>query len=121
VIALLGVVNSLFASVLDRVREIGLLRAVGATRRQVVHAIVLEATIVGAAGGGFGAAVGSVLGYMTAATLLPDVFGIAAFYRYPTAAVLFSLAAAVFLAAAAGYLPGRAAGRLKVSEALGYE
>jgi len=35
--------------------------------------------------------------------------------------VLFALVAAVLLAAAAGYLPGRAAGRLKVSEALGYE
>jgi ABC-type lipoprotein release transport system permease subunit len=49
------------------------------------------------------------------------VFGIAAFYRYPTTAVLFALVAAVSLAAAAGYLSGRAAGRLKVSEALGYE
>jgi ABC-type lipoprotein release transport system permease subunit len=64
---------------------------------------------------------GSVLGYMTAGTLLPDVFGIAAFYRYPTAAVSFALVAAVLLAAGAGYLAGRAAGRLKVSKALGYE
>ena len=120
-IALLGVVNSLFASVIDRIREIGLLRAVGATRGQVTRAIVLEATIVGLGGGLFGAIAGSVLGYMTAGSLLPDVFGIAAFYRHPTATVGFAVMAAVCLAAAAGYLPGRAAGRLEVSQALSYE
>ena len=121
VIALAGVVNSLFASVLDRVREIGLLRAIGATRRQVVRAIVLEATILGIAGGAFGALAGSLLGYMTAGALLHDVFGIVAFYRFPTAAVCFALAAAVLLAAGAGYLPGRAAARLEIAQALGYE
>jgi len=120
-IALLGVVNSLYASVLDRIREIGLMRAVGATRRQIVRAIVLEAMLVGLAGGLFGVVAGSILGYMTAGTLLPDVFGITAFYRYPAGAALFALAAAVVLAAAAGYLPGRTASRLKISEALSYE
>jgi putative ABC transport system permease protein len=121
VIALLGVVNSLLASVLDRVREIGLLRAVGATRRQIVRAVVLESALVGFAGGILGLAAGSLLGYMATMTLLPDVFGFTAFYRYPAAAAVFTLVLAILLAALAGYVPGRVAGRLRITEALKYE
>lgn len=42
-------------------------------------------------------------------------------YSYPTAAVVFSLFAALGLAAAAGYLPGRSAGRIEIVKALEYE
>ncbi len=120
-IALLGVVNSLVASVLDRIREIGLLRAVGATRRQIVRSVVLESAVVGLAGAALGVSAGSLLGYMSTMTLLPDVFGFTAFYRYPAPAIGFTLVLAIFLAAGAGYVPGRVAGRLRITEALKYE
>ncbi len=120
-IALLGVVNSLFASVLDRVREIGVLRAVGATRSYVTRLVVTEAAIIGLAGGISGVAGGTLTGYVTVDTLFPSVFGISMLYRFPVEAALFALAAAVLLAIGAGYLPGRAAGRLKVTAALEYE
>jgi putative ABC transport system permease protein len=120
-IALLGVVNSLLASVLDRVREIGVLRAVGATRAQVARSIVVEATIIGLLGGVLAVAVGSVLGYVQVDVLFRGMFGITVLYRYPTAAAVFSVVAAVVLAAAAGWLPGRQAGRIEIVKALEYE
>ena len=120
-IALLGVVNSLIASVLDRIREIGVLRAVGATRAQVARSIVVEATIIGLLGGVLAIGVGSVLGFVQIDVLFRGMFGMTVLYRYPTAAAVFSLAAALVLAAAAGYLPGRSAGRIEIVKALEYE
>ena len=58
VVALLGVVSALFISVLQRKRELGLLRAVGATRGQILRSVLAEAVLMGA----IGAAVGFVIG-----------------------------------------------------------
>src|SRR5262249_34220687 len=49
-VAALGVITSLMISVLQRRREIGLLRAVGAARRQVIHSVLAEACLMGAIG-----------------------------------------------------------------------
>jgi putative ABC transport system permease protein len=119
-IALLGVVNSLLASVLDRIREIGVLRAVGATRGQVVRVVMIESATIGLMGGVLAAVVGSLFGYTQLEILFRGMLGMTVFYRHPTFAVCFALFAAVVLAALAGYLPGRSAGRLSVTEALEY-
>ena len=120
-IALLGVINALLASVLDRVREIGVLRAVGATRGQVVRSVMIESAIIGLMGGVLAAALGSVFGYIQLDILFRGMFGMTVFYSYPATAVFFALFAAVALATVSGYLPGRSAGRLKITEALEYE
>jgi putative ABC transport system permease protein len=60
-------------------------------------------------------------GPATIGTLFPNVFGIQALYRYPLTAALFAFAAAIALAAAAGYFAGRSASRLRITEALQYE
>jgi putative ABC transport system permease protein len=62
VIALLGVVNTLALSVLERTRELGLLRAVGMTRRQVRSAVRWEAVLIAAVGAVFGLCLGLVFG-----------------------------------------------------------
>jgi putative ABC transport system permease protein len=121
VIALFGVMNSLLASVLDRVREIGLLRALGATRRQIVRSVVIESAIVGLAGAVAGVAAGSMLGVMVVRDLLTNIFGISGFYAYPAVATAFVLVITVALAATAGLVPGRRAGRIAITEALGWE
>ena len=51
VVALLGVTNALYASILERTRELGVLRAVGATRRQVRRIILVEGGLMGIVGG----------------------------------------------------------------------
>src|SRR5262249_52167928 len=118
VIALLGVVNSLFTSVIDRTREIGLLRAVGTTRRQVMRLVVIEGGIIGLTGGLFGVVGGSMLGYLLVRPLLPSVFGITGLLRSPSALAGFALFASTLLAGAAALLPGRRAARLKPVVAL---
>lgn len=64
VVGVLGVVNTLTLAIVERVREIGLLRAVGATRGQVRAMIRWEATVISALGAVMGAALGLVLAWM---------------------------------------------------------
>ena len=68
-IAILGIVNTLYLSVLERTREIGMLRAVGTSRRQVRRMIVLESVVLAV----FGAVVGlvlSIIGVLSSAVWL---------------------------------------------------
>ena len=62
VIAALGIVNTLTMNVIERVREIGVLRAVGMTRRQVWRSVVVEAGILGLAGAFLGIVLGLIIG-----------------------------------------------------------
>ncbi len=117
-IALVGIANTLALSVFERTREIGLLRAVGATRRQIRRMIRWEAAIVAV----FGALLGTVLGvaFGTATALaLPEAIvtrvsiPFVTLVRYVVVAGLAGLAAAL--------LPAWRASRLRVLEAIAYE
>ncbi len=61
-IAALGIVNTLTMNVIERVREIGILRAAGMTRRQVWRSVVVEAGILGLAGAVLGVVLGLIVG-----------------------------------------------------------
>ena len=119
-ISLLGLVNALVASLVDRIRQLGIMRAIGATRGQVTLCIVVEAAIVGLGGGIFGVLFGSLLGYLWVGQM-PYLLGMTLTHRYPTGAVAFAFAATVVLACAAGYFPGRSASRINIMRALQYE
>jgi putative ABC transport system permease protein len=60
-VALLGVANTMLMSVFERTREIGTMMSVGVRRRQILGLFLLEASLLGLAGGAFGAAVGGAL------------------------------------------------------------
>ena len=62
IIAALGIVNTLTMNVIERVREIGILRAAGMTRRQVWRSVVVEAGVLGLAGAILGIVLGLVVG-----------------------------------------------------------
>ena len=118
VIALVGITNTLALSVFERTREIGLLRAVGMTRRQLRRSIRWEAAIVAVFGALLGVAVGVVFG--VAATLaLPDAFVNDVRIPWATLAVYVAVSAAAGLVAAIG--PARRAGRMNVLDAIAYE
>jgi putative ABC transport system permease protein len=115
VIASLAVANTMFTAVVERRREIGLWRVVGATRRQVIGRLLAEAAALGVAGSLLGLAVGTaaVAGLNAAAEHL----GAPVFLMTPRLAV----AAGVFpalLAAAAGLWPAWRAARLAPTEAI---
>ncbi len=120
-LALLGVINTLLAAVLDRTREIGLLRAVGAGRGHVLRLFVGEATFIGLSGGLIGVLAGTVLGLIVTFVVSEQSTGWSFPYLFPTGVALQMSLTATLCAAVAGLYPARRAASLDVVEALAYE
>ncbi len=118
VIALIGIANTLALSVFERTREIGLLRAVGMTRRQLRRAVRWEAAIVATFGGLLGVVVGTVLG-VAGSLATPDSFITTVDVPYATLAVYIVVAGLAGLLAAV--LPARRAGRMEILDAIAHE
>ncbi|HXG52946.1 MAG TPA: ABC transporter permease [candidate division Zixibacteria bacterium] len=121
VVAIFSVINTLLASVLDRAREIAVLRALGATRRQVRRAVVLEAAAMGLLGGILGLAGGSVMAYHHVVYNTKLLTGWTFQFHYPYGLAGLAVAAAVLLCAAASCWPARQAAAQPVVAAIGYE
>ncbi len=115
VIAMLGIVNTLALSVVERTRELGLLRAVGLQRRQLRQMIYAESVVIAVYGALLGIGIGLAFGY--ALTLALHDQGVTEFAVPVVRLVVVLLVAAVggILAAA---LPARRAARLNVLEAV---
>lgn len=121
VLALLGVINTLLAAVLDRTREIGLLRAVGADRGHIIRLFASEAAFIGIAGGLLGVVSGGVLGYIVTKVVGVQATGWEFPFQYPWQISLQLFGAATVCAVLAGLYPAQRAARLDVVEALAYE
>jgi putative ABC transport system permease protein len=116
VISLFGIVNTLVLSILERTREIGLLRAVGSSRRQVRRMVRYESVLTTLVGTVLGIGLGVVL----AAMVIHAVGGGMAF-ALPLGQLAVLLVVAVVLGVGAAVFPARRASRLDVLEALAYE
>lgn len=116
VVSAVTLLNTLMLSVLDRRREIGVLRALGATRRSTVNVIASEAVGVGVVGGLLGLAVGAASQYL-AAHALTSVLGIDVSYRPQPAMVAIGLGALVICLLGA-VPPAIRAARLNIVEAI---
>ena len=114
-IALLGITNTLALSIVERTREIGLLRAVGMTRRQLSWMIRAEAVLVAAVAAVVGLGLGLGLAVATLAGLSSDSPFV---LRMPAGQLAAVAAVAVLAGLAAGLLPARRAGRLDVLTAI---
>jgi putative ABC transport system permease protein len=115
VISLFGIVNTLVLSVFERTREIGMLRAVGASRRQVRRMIRHESIITAL----IGSVLGIVLGIAFGALLAARVSFIA--FTIPIGKLVLFLIAAWVVGIVAAIFPARRAARLTPLEALAYE
>ncbi len=115
VIALLGIANTAALSVFERTREVGLLRAVGMTRRQTRQMFRWESAQVSVLGAVLGIAVGLLFGWGVVAAL-PDF--VAATLSIPVARIAILLAICAVAGVIAAALPARRAARLDVIEAL---
>ncbi len=115
IIGAIGIANVMFVSVTERTREIGLRRAVGARREQVLLQFLLEAAFLSAIGGMAGVA--AALGIGLLLKLVISGFSAVA----PLWAIASALVTAVVVGLTAGYWPARRAAGLDPVEALRHE
>ncbi len=120
-VAIMGVIGTMLAAVIDRIREIGMLRAIGATRRQVTKSLVAEAAFLGLAAAICGIAAGVPQGYIFLKVIGTSTSGWNLTYGFPFETALRMTLFVVSAAAIAGFLPGRRAAQMDVKEALAYE
>lgn len=117
----INIMNAMYTSVLERTREIGIMKAIGATNKQIQSIFLVESALLGFAGGVIGVAAG--LGVAK----LVEVIGQAALNTpYLNAfiawwLVLGALAFSVLVGMASGFLPARQASRQSAVDSLRYE
>jgi len=117
IISLVGIINTLALSVFERTREIGMLRAVGTTRRQLRRMVRYESVITSVIGGFLGVCVGLVFGWILTKGLSDQ--GIV--FSVPVSFIIVVMIVAALAGVVAAILPARRAARLDVLEALQYE
>jgi putative ABC transport system permease protein len=115
IVSLFGIVNTLVLTVFERTREIGMLRAIGMTRRQIRRMIRHESVITAL----IGAALGIVLGIVLAALLIARVDFLV--FAFPTTQVIVFVIAAIVVGIVAAIFPARRAAKLNPLEAIAYE
>ncbi|HBU01125.1 MAG TPA: hypothetical protein DEB20_00905, partial [Acidimicrobiaceae bacterium] len=115
IIAIVGVVNTLLLSVYERTRELGLLRAVGMSRRQVRSTIRLESVIISLMGTLIGLAIGIIFGWALVTALVDE--GITSF-AIPWSQLFIIVIIAILAGVGAALYPARRAARLDVLRAI---
>ena len=115
IIALIGIANTLALSVFERTRELGLLRAIGMTRRQLRRMVRLEAGLVALFGATLGVTLGVLFGWAAVVALPASVTSTLA---VPTTRILILVAIAGVAGLVAAWGPARRAGRLNVLDAI---
>lgn len=118
-IGALGVLNTLTLNVIERRREIGVMRVIGARDRQVASVFVTEGVVLGLLGWLLGVALGYLVGWGFVGALGRALFPMA--YVFPWPAVAASLLFTLLIAGAASLAPALVAARLPAATALRYE
>ena len=117
VVSLFGIVNTLALSIVERTREIGALRAIGMTRRQVKRMIRIESEITALIGATLGIIVGLLLAVLATEALSTWNLTL----NVPWTTLLILAVVSLFAGRVAGMLPARRAARLDPLQALHYE
>ena len=117
--SLLGLINTLAISVLERTREIGVLRALGATRAQVRKLVLAEALLLGTVGTALGIVGGIAFGWMFTTEASSMINGVT--FTFPVAGIIFAIVLALVVSVLASLLPARQAARVQIVQALQYE
>lgn len=117
--SLIALINTLVINVLERTREIGMMRAVGGTQKQVRRMILVESLLLAATGTAFGILGGLWLGYGLVGAM--NFTGYIIPYAFPYTGILVAIAVGLLFGVVASVLPARQAAKLDIVTALRYE
>jgi putative ABC transport system permease protein len=117
--SLIALINTLAINVIERTHEIGMIRAVGGTRRQVRRMILAESLLLSGLGIAFGILAGLWMGYALVGAM--GIVGFNLTYFFPAASVLVAIAVGLIFGVLASVLPARQAARMDIVTALHYE
>lgn len=112
-VSILGIANTISLSIHERTREIGMLRAIGASRRDIRSMIGQEGVVTGLVGGSVGAALGTALGAVLVAPLGADGF----LFAFPTLQLAAMVGLTLLAGLAAAFLPARRAAGIGILDA----
>ena len=121
IVVLLGIADTLTASVLDRTRELGTMRAIGAPRRRVVGLLTLQSVTIGLFGVTFAVLTGLALAVLWGSSTMEAVLGWPLEFHFPVVAVLSTVVLGLSACVIAAILPARHAMRVAPAAALRYE
>jgi putative ABC transport system permease protein len=117
-VAILGLFNTLISLIIERRREIGILRFIGAFQEQVKKMILIEAGLLGVIGSVLGLGAGIVVSYLLIFVINKQSFGWTILVHYPYGFILIAVFLFWIVACAAGLYPARLATRLNPKESV---
>lgn len=115
-----GIMNTMYTSVTERTRDIGIMKAVGATKKQILTIFLIESGIIGMVGGVIGATVGIGISYIATAIITQQI-GLVISPYIGVELVAGSLFFSFIVGMVSGVLPARKASKLKPVDALRYD
>jgi putative ABC transport system permease protein len=118
IVAVLGIVNTLTALILERSRELALLRVIGMTRAEIRTMILLESSILGFISTAIGIAMGFVLSWILIFVINKQSFGWTIEFHAPVRMIVLSSAVTFAAAALSGIIPARMTGRINLALAI---
>ncbi len=118
VVAVLGIINTLAALILERTRELALLRVTGMSQRNIRTMLVLESSLLGIASVATGLVMGYALSWILINVINKQSFGWTIEFHTPALLIAASLAVTFLAATLAGIVPARIANRIDVASAI---
>jgi len=121
IVAILGIINSLNALIIERRRDIGILRAVGGFQRQVQKTVLIEAGMIGLFSHILGLVCGFLLSLLLIYVINKQSFGWTIQFSIPLRSLIESWVIVMVTSLIAGFIPARRAARMDVVESLRME
>ena len=118
VVAVLGIINTLAALILERTRELALLRVSGMSAREMRTMIVLESALLGIASSVVGVVMGYALSWILIYVINKQSFGWTIAFHTPVQLIAASLAVTFLASLLAGLVPARVASRIDIAAAI---
>lgn len=118
IVGSVGIANTMFTSVLERTKEIGIMKAIGARNNDILFIFIFNATLIGLIGGIIGILIGAILSYF-----LPTLMGDAPISEVivSSKSIMIALGVSVAVGVFAGIIPAYQASKLRPVDALRYE